>query len=75
MNKKDKVKKEVISKLKGERKLRCPFCNHDRFLRKETAYCDIWGREDSMIDENISDIDYEFFCAKCKKEVTEEELI
>lgn len=75
MKQKDK-RAEVINALKGERKLRCPFCKHNRFLRKETCFCDIWDRgEDGMCDEDISHEEYKFFCAKCKKEVTEEELI
>lgn len=70
------IKLQVINKLKEERKLKCPFCKHDRFRRVETCFCDMWDRgEDGICDEEISHEDYQFYCAKCGKEVTDEELL
>ena len=70
MNK--KTKEEILDSLNGDKKLKCPFCNHDRFRRVETCFCDVWDRgEDGVIDEEISGNDYEFFCKKCGKEVTD----
>ena len=70
------VKQEVMNKLKGERKLKCPFCRSDRFKRVETCFCEIWDRgEDGIVDENEERHSYDFFCSNCKKKVTEEELL
>lgn len=70
------IKQKVMNKLKGDRKLKCPFCNNDGFKRVETCFCDIWDRgEDGIVDEDCSGHDYEFFCSKCKKKISEEKLI
>lgn len=62
---------------KKETKLLCPFCKHDHFLRseKDTLICIIDDGE-TLRDEYVSTDADEFIykCAKCKKEVTEEEL-
>jgi len=58
-----------------EQKLKCPFCKHDKFIRKMTAGVEIYDDGETMRD----DIDWEdadcYICDGCNKEVTEEELI
>jgi len=60
------------------RQLCCPFCGHDVFIRKERseALLHIWDAGDHTYDDVIQFLEEEtvYFCAKCGKEVTDEEL-
>jgi len=70
------TKQKILDALEDykERKLRCPFCGGDRFIRTEVAFCDIVDDGESITDEEISGVEYTFVCKNCKKDVTEEEL-
>ena len=67
-------RKEVVSKLKGDRLLKCPFCKWDRFIRKTICSCNMALRGDEVIDEDSGEEEYEYYCANCLKDVTNEEL-
>lgn len=76
MDKEQKTKQEVIDGLKGKRWMKCPYCKHGVFIRKEFAKVEISDDGESMTDEVIEVLDeYEYRCAKCDKDLTEEELI
>jgi len=57
-----------------EKKLLCPYCKNDKFIRKMTAGVSMYNDGDSIRDE----IDWEevdcYLCEKCEKEISEEEL-
>ncbi|KKL15454.1 hypothetical protein LCGC14_2505480, partial [marine sediment metagenome] len=63
----------------GERKLLCPFCDNDIFLRSgietDTKIC-MYDSGESLRDEDIdmAITEYTYKCAKCKKDTTEVEL-
>jgi len=63
----------------GETKLLCPFCKNDTFFRTRTEEpCKVWMIDDgeSVRDEDIDMCvtEYTYVCAKCDKDVTEEEM-
>lgn len=74
----DKESKQIE---KGERILKCPFCNNNTFLRsaKEEPCLiriikdDEGNIQDDDIGMNITD--YTYVCAKCKKEIIEAMLV
>lgn len=74
------TKEKIIEALEGgEKKLLCPYCNNDVFLRsaiESDCKVYIYDDGDSMRDENIDMCvtEYTYKCAKCKKDVTEKEL-
>ncbi len=72
MNKKESDK--VVNALEGSRKLKCPFCKYNFFVRTEKALIQI-NEDDGLRDEHINNIDYSFKCDKCGKDVNDEELI
>jgi len=58
-----------------EKKLLCPYCRNDKFIRKAEAEIKMFDDGETIRDDVISE-DYEdYFCAECDKKVTEEELI
>lgn len=80
MNKKQKIKEDILRSLEEKRKMRCPFCKHDKFYRsaiENPCLVEIYDDGDSMRDEDIEmcQTNYTYKCAKCKKNVTEEELV
>ena len=63
-----------------ETKMLCPYCKNDVFLRSSTEedcrvhiFNDGEGMRDEDIDMQVTE--YTYKCAKCKKNVTEEELV
>ena len=76
-----KTKEEILKALEseGERKMLCPFCSHDVFIRssvEEGCRVHIFDDGDSVRDEDIdmNVTEYTYKCEGCKKDVTEEEL-
>ena len=58
-----------------EKKLLCPYCRNDKFIRKAEAKLRIFDDGETMRDEIITE-DYEdLFCAECDKRITEDELL
>ena len=58
-----------------EKKLLCPYCRNDTFIRKAEAKLRIFDNGETMRDEVITE-DYEdLFCDECGKSVEENELV
>ena len=74
------TKQKILDALEdGERKLLCPFCDNDIFLRsaieedcKVYIYDDGEGIRDEDIDMCVTE--YTYKCSKCGKDVTKEEF-
>lgn len=74
----NQVKKELIDALKGKRWLKCPYCKHNQFIRKEFNIVEISDDGESMTDEIVDDVgmpEYEYRCRNCDMDLIEEELI
>ena len=61
------------------KKVLCPFCKHDVFVRSATerpCRVHILDEGDGLRDEDIDMCitEYTYKCCKCKKDITEEEL-
>ena len=54
----------------------CPFCGHKEFNRKEISLVKMINEGDCRVDELLSGMldECNYSCAKCGKEVTEEEI-
>ena len=76
--KEQEIKQEVIDGLKGKRLMKCPFCNHTKFNRKEFTEVEIENDGEDNLTDNQTNIyfdEYEYRCKKCDKEILEGELI
>lgn len=74
--KKENTKEEIIEALKDEKVLRCPYCNHKVFIRKEFTKVEIIKDREGIRDEEVEVLfdEYEYRCVKCDKDVLIEEL-
>jgi len=77
MKKVKEIKDKILKKLEGESVLRCPFCHHTKFIRKEFCEVEIIKDSDGLKDE-VTDVyldEYEYRCKKCDEEVLVEDMV
>lgn len=69
------TKQKILDALKEEKELRCPFCNNNVFIRKHLQKVSLVDDGEEITDIEVDSwMEFQYKCAKCGKDITEEEL-
>jgi hypothetical protein len=71
-----KLKEEICDALEGKHKVKCPKCKSEKFIKTCREIVEIKVAPDIIEDDYIAEIINEYYeCARCCRELREEEMI
>ena len=54
--------------------LTCPFCGHDKFVRRLHDIVQMYDDDETITDDHVDGFPDTYHCEECKKEVTNFEM-